>query len=82
MSSIIDVEPSNFEEATIQQFCKDAMVEEHTSIMRNYVRNKVLRLDWKLVVSSKWLYKIKHAAHESIENFKVRFVERIFSHRE
>jgi hypothetical protein len=37
MSSIIDVEPSSFEEATNQQVWQDAMVEEYTSIMRNDV---------------------------------------------
>jgi hypothetical protein len=33
-------------------------------------------------VSSRWLYKIKHAADGSIEKFKVRFVARGFSQRE
>jgi hypothetical protein len=37
MSSIIDVEPSSFEEATDQQVWRDSMVEEYTSIMRNDV---------------------------------------------
>jgi hypothetical protein len=53
MSSIIDVEPSNFEEAANQQVWRDAMVEEYTSIMRNDVWDIVSRLDGKLVVSSK-----------------------------
>jgi hypothetical protein len=44
MSSIIDVEPSNFEEATDQQVWWDAMVEEYTSIMRNDVWDIVSRL--------------------------------------
>jgi hypothetical protein len=34
------------------------------------------------VVSSKWIYKIKHAADESIEKHKARFVARGFSQKE
>jgi hypothetical protein len=37
MTSIIDSEPSSFEEAAIQQMWRDAMMEEHNSIMRNDV---------------------------------------------
>jgi hypothetical protein len=36
-------EPSNFEEATNQQVWRDAMMEEHNSIMRNDVWEIVLR---------------------------------------
>jgi hypothetical protein len=78
MSSIIDVEPSNFEEATNQQVWRDAMV-EYTSIMRNDVWDIVPRPKGKSVVSSEWLYKIKHATNGSIEKFKARFVARGFS---
>jgi hypothetical protein len=82
MSSIIDVEPSSFEEATDQQVWQDAMVEEYTSIMRNDVWDIVSRPEGKSVVSSRWLYKIKHVADGSIEKFKVRFVARGFSQKE
>jgi hypothetical protein len=34
------------------------------------------------VVSSKWLYKIKHAANGSIEKYKESFVARGFSQKE
>jgi hypothetical protein len=82
MSSIIDVEPSSFEEVIDQQVWQDAMVEEYTSIMKNDVWDIVSRPEGKSVVSSRWLYKIKHVADGSIEKFKVRFVVRGFSQRE
>ena len=36
----------------------------------------------KSVVSSKWIYKIKHAADGSIDKYKARFVARGFSQKE
>jgi hypothetical protein len=53
MSSIIVVEPSNFEEVEDQQVLRDAMVEEYTSIMRNDVWDIVLRPKGKSMVSSR-----------------------------
>jgi hypothetical protein len=56
---------------------------EYTSIMKNDVWDIVPRPEGKLVVSSRWLYKIEHATDgSSIEKFKVRFVARGFSQRE
>ena len=55
------------------------MVEEYTSIMKNDVWDIVPRSGGKSVVSSSWLYKIKHPIDGSIEKFKVRFVARGFS---
>ena len=55
------------------------MVEEYTSIMKNDVWDIVPRSKGKSVVSSKWLYKVKHATNGSIEKFKERFVARGFS---
>ena len=36
----------------------------------------------KNVVSSKWIYKIKHTADRSIEKYKARFFARVFSQKE
>jgi hypothetical protein len=36
----------------------------------------VSRLEGKSVVTSKWIYKIKHAADGSIEKYKARYVAR------
>jgi hypothetical protein len=82
MSSIIDAEPSNFDEATDQEVWRDAMVEEYTSIMRNDVWDIMSRPEGKLVVSSRWLYRIKHVADGSIEKLKAKFVARGFSQKE
>ena len=55
------------------------MIEEYQSIMKNDVWDVVLRLEGKSIVTSKWIYKIKHAADGSIEKYKARFVARGFS---
>jgi hypothetical protein len=47
--------------------------------MKNDVWDIVLRAYGKSIVSSKWLYKIKHAIDNNIEKFNVRFVARGFS---
>ena len=55
------------------------MQEEYSSIMKNDVWEVVPRPEGKSVVTSRWLYKVKHVADGSIEKFKVRFVARGFS---
>jgi hypothetical protein len=79
MSHIIDYEPSSYEEASSQPIWKDAMTEEYQSIMKNDVWDIVPRPKGKYMVTSKWIYKIKHVADESIEKHKARFVARGFS---
>eukprot|EP00253_Pinus_taeda_P010125 PITA_10125 len=54
------------------------MMEDYSSIMKNDVWEVVLRPEGKLVVTSRWLYKIKHATDGSIKKFKARFVARGF----
>ena len=58
------------------------MIEEYNSIMKNDVWEVVPRPKEKSVVTSKWLYKIKHAADGSIEKYKARFVTRGFTQKE
>ena len=55
------------------------MIEEYQSIMKNDVWDAVPRPEGKSVVTSKWIYKIKHAADGSIEKYKARFVAQDFS---
>eukprot|EP00253_Pinus_taeda_P029374 PITA_29374 len=47
------------------------MVEEYVSIIKNNDWEVVSRPEGKLVVTSRWLYKIKHVADGSIEKFKI-----------
>ena len=50
--------------------------------MKNDVWDIVPKPEGKSIVSSKWIYKIKHAADGSIEKYKARFVARGFSQKE
>ena len=50
--------------------------------MKNDVWDIVPKPENKSVVSSKWIYRIKHVADRSIEKYKARFVARGFSQKE
>jgi hypothetical protein len=50
--------------------------------MQNDVWDVVPRPKKKFVVSSKWIYKTKHAGDGSIEKYKARFVAQGFYHKE
>ena len=58
------------------------MVEKYQSIMKNDVCEIVPRTEENSVVTSRWLYKIKHGADGSIEKQKARFVARALSPKE
>ena len=75
----VDTEPSSFEEVVQKPISVDAMVEEYDSIIRNSVWDVVPRLKDKLVVSSRWLYKVKQVPNVSFEKHKARFVACGFS---
>jgi hypothetical protein len=55
------------------------MTEEYQSIKKNDVWDIVPRPKGKFVVTSKWIYKIKHTADGSVDKYKTRFVARGFS---
>ena len=82
MAQISIAEPTSYEDATRQQVWKDAMMEEYQSIMKNDVWDVVPRPKGNSVVTSKWLFKIKHAVDGSIEKYKARFVAHGFSQKE
>lgn len=52
------------------------MTEEYESIMQNDVWEVVPRPHGKSVVTSKWMFKIKHRMDGSIGKYKARFVAR------
>jgi hypothetical protein len=58
------------------------MTKEYQSIINNDVWEIVPRPKSKDVVSSKWLFKIKHVVDGSIEKYKEIFVARVFSQKE
>ena len=76
MTKILDEETTTFEEAVQNKQWKEAMTEEHQSIMKNDVWEIVPRPKEKSVVTSKWVYKIKHVADRSVDKYKARFVAR------
>jgi hypothetical protein len=82
MCDLLEEEPTYFEEAIQRKEWADAMTEEYQSIMKNKVWEIVPRPKNKDVVSSRWLFKIKHDVDGSIEKYKARFVARGFSQKE
>lgn len=54
------------------------MVEEYNSIIKNDVWEIVPRLEGKLVVDSRWMYKVKHAVDAIIDKYKVSLIGRGF----
>ena len=82
MCDLVDQEPTNFEEAVQKKKWVEAMTEEYQSIIKNDVWDIVPRPEGKSIVSSKLIYKVKHAADGSIEKYKARFVARGFSQKE
>ena len=82
MCDLVEKEPTNYEEAVQKKEWVEAMTEEYQSIMKNDVWDIVLKQEGKSIVSSKWIFKIKHAADGSIEKYKARFVAIGFSQKE
>jgi hypothetical protein len=58
------------------------MIYKYQSIINNDVWEIVPRPKRKDVVSSKWIFKIKHATDGSIEKYQTRFAAREFSQKE
>ena len=79
MCDLLEKEPTLFEEDIQKKEWEDAIIEEYQSIIKNNVWKIVPIPKSKDVISSKWLFKIKHAADGSIEKYKERFVTRGFS---
>ena len=56
------------------------MIEEYQSIMKNDVWDVVPRPEGKFVVTSKWIYKIKHATDGSIKKSPAMHTNTIGQH--
>ena len=82
MCDLLYKESPCFEEAVQNKEWVEAMTEEYQSIMKNDVWDTVPKPENKSVVSSKWVYKIKHATDGSIKKYKASLVTRGFSHKE
>lgn len=82
MTKLIEAKPSSFKEVAHEEVWKKAMQEEYQSIMKNGVWEIVPKSTDKSVVTSKWIYKIKHAIDGSIYKYKARFVARGFYQKE
>ena len=54
-------------------------MDEYHSIMKNDVWEIVSRREGKSMVTSRWLYKLKHVVDGSVEKYKARFVAQGFS---
>ena len=76
MCDLVDQEPTNYEQAAQKKEWVEAMTKEYQSIMKNDVWDIVPKPENESVVSSKWIYKIKHAIDGSIEKYKAGFVAR------
>eukprot|EP00253_Pinus_taeda_P026997 PITA_26997 len=79
MKRCVEIEPSSFEEAVKQLFWVNGMLVEYDSIVRNNVWDVVPTLENKLVVSSRWLYKVNKVVYGHVEKNKARFVAIGFS---
>ena len=58
------------------------MIKEYQSIMQNNFWDVVPRPEEKSVLTSKWIYKIKHYADGSMVKYMARFVAHGFSQKE
>eukprot|EP00253_Pinus_taeda_P003002 PITA_03002 len=58
------------------------MVEEYNSIMVNNVWEVVPKSQHRSVVGSRWIYKIKYVADDSVEKYKARFVAKGYVKKE
>jgi hypothetical protein len=74
MCDFIDKKPTCFEESIQKKEWMNSMTKEYRPIIKNDVWEVVPKPKNKDVVSSKWIYKIKHATYESIEKYKARYV--------
>ena len=74
--------PTIYKEAAEKKEWNNSMIEEYQLIMKNDVWDVVPRPKGKSIVTSKWIYKITHAADGNTKKYKERFVAHGFSQKE
>ena len=74
MRSTSDLELSSYEEVAEQQLWKYSMIEKYHFILKNDVLDTIPRTERKSIVTSKWIYKIKHSTNGNVDKYKSRFV--------
>ena len=79
LSDIIDAKPSSYQEVDKKKG-KETMIKEY-QFKKNDVEDVVLRPKGNSVVSSIWIYKIKHAVDGKIVGYKARFIAQGFSQK-
>jgi len=72
MFELVETKPSSFEEAVEKLVWVDVMVVDYKSIVNKNVWEVVPRPTYKIILGSRWIFKVKHAAEEIIENYMVR----------
>ena len=77
---IVDQEPTSYEEAIQKRMGRRN--DGRIPVVKNDVWDIMAKPKNKSVVSSKWIYKIKHAVDGIIEKYKERSVARGFSQKE
>jgi hypothetical protein len=82
MCDLLEKEPTYFEEAISKKEWGVAMTKEYQSIIKNNVWKIVPKPNSKDLVSSRWIFKIKHATDGSIEKYRETFVACGFSQKE
>ena len=81
MRDLVDQEPTSYEEDVQKKEWIESMTEEYQLIMKNDVWDILPKIESKSVVSSQWIYKLKHVVNGSIKKYKARFVARGFSQK-
>jgi hypothetical protein len=75
-SSIGELE--NLAEALGDEIWRQAMNEEHTSLMQNKTRHLVPANSTKNLIDCKWVYRVKKHADGTVERYKARLVSKGF----
>jgi hypothetical protein len=79
--SASSTEPHSPQEALYTPCWKAAMHDEYTALIRNKTWHLVPPQAGRNVIDCKWVYKVKHKAHGSVDRHKVRLVVKAFKQR-